>query len=101
MTENIVFTARLNESDWDSDKKAWRCPALDILGSVVQEVFVSGRRIDRAWYEILAGPAMIRWIRPSPPPQIAAVISLKETLSLRSDTEKWKKFTVKCRSLLV
>jgi hypothetical protein len=92
--EKIVFTARLNAADWDSEKQAWRCPALEIPGATIQDIFISGERADKRWYEILSGPAMIRWILPNPPPQIAAIISLGETLSLNSETDRWKKIGI-------
>jgi hypothetical protein len=91
---DIVFTARLNAADWDSEKQAWRCPALDIPSATIREVFVSGERADKPWYEILSGPAMVRWVLPNLPPQIAVVISLSETLSLSSETGWWKKFAI-------
>ena len=93
---DIVFTARLNAADWDSEKQAWRCPALDIPGATIREVFVSGERADKPWYEVLSGPAMVRWVLPNPPPQIAVVISLSEALSLSSETGWWKRIRGHC-----
>lgn len=75
---DIVFTVRLNKSDWNREKGAWNCPALDIPGSRIQSIFKNGARTDPAFYQILYGPAMIRWIKDDIPALVSVEILVPE-----------------------
>jgi hypothetical protein len=91
---NITFASRLIDSDWDETLAAWRCPALQIPGAVVRDIIVDGKRIDKAEYEVLHGQAMIHWVLPDRPERIAVVLELTESLSLVSETERWKRLAI-------
>jgi hypothetical protein len=90
----IAFTIRLTKEDWDATLGAWRCPALAIPKAEIGNLFVGGSRVDKANYEVLKGPAAVRWIAGNPPAQVAAQIRLSEELSLESETGRWKKLAV-------
>jgi hypothetical protein len=94
-TESLInFTVRLNEEDWETSRKAWRCPSLAIPSATIQDIFVGGDRVDKSNYQILKGPSAIRWIPANPPMQIAVEIQLGEVLSRQSDTGYWKKLAI-------
>ena len=90
----ITFTMRLAEGDWDEEMRGWRCPVLNVPGSVVDELYVEGARVDKARYEVLRSISMIRWSSNKKPARIAATIKLTKQLSLGSDTERWKKLAI-------
>jgi hypothetical protein len=90
----IVFTVRLTRDDWDPSMRAWRCPALAIPKAEIADLFVDGRRTDKADYEVIKGPPAVRWIAANPPDLVAVQIRLGEELSLEAETDRWKKLTV-------
>jgi hypothetical protein len=94
MGNEIAFTARLTEADWDEELRAWRCPALNIPSAVVEDIIVDGNRVDRTHYEVRSPHAMIHWILADRPDRLAAIIKLTEPLSLGKETDKWKKLAV-------
>jgi hypothetical protein len=90
----IVFTAAVDQDDWDKKFGGWRCSALRIPSAQVDDVFVEGTRSDKSWYEVMHEHAIIRWI-PLPPPEKALLsISLTEKLSTQGLTRFWRKLAI-------
>jgi hypothetical protein len=90
----LVFTVRLTQEDWDSERTAWRCPALAIPKAEVSDLFADGNRIDKEKYKIIEGPPSIRWTSSNPPARVTAQIQLPEELTLISETDRWKKLAI-------
>ena len=90
----IAFTVTVDDRDWDLNMGGWRCPALEIPGSQVDALYVSGARVDSAWYEVLREHSLIRWIRQDRPAQAVVSIALTEELSTQELTSKWKKLAI-------
>jgi hypothetical protein len=91
---NISFTVRLTQKDWDTDRHAWRCPSLEIPSAEIDEIFVGGNPVIKENYRKLEGPAAVRWNPPNPPDEAAAQIRLVKSLSLQSETDRWKKLAI-------
>jgi hypothetical protein len=72
----ITFTTRLSDGDWDEEMRGWRCPVLNVPGSVVEDLYVDGTRVDKAKYEILHSYSMIRWSSNKKPERVAATIKV-------------------------
>jgi hypothetical protein len=91
---DIAFNIRLAEADWEDTMSGWRCPALNVPGAEVEDVYVEGARVDRAKYEVLPTHSIIRWIPGNRPPRATASIKLTKTLSLGAETDKWKRLAI-------
>lgn len=93
--EDIVFTLRLTEADWDAGVRAWRCAVFDLPTSFIKEAYApDGQRISPNNFKIDKGPARVSWQGPGHPAQIVIIVGLKETLSPTSNEEWWKKFAI-------
>jgi hypothetical protein len=90
----VVFAIRLTNEDWDEVMRGWRCPVLSVPGAIVEAVYVEGDRIDSARYEVLPQNTFLRWIASDHPQRVAVSIKLTETLSLGSETERWKRLAI-------
>jgi hypothetical protein len=92
--QDIVFTVRVTEADWDDTMRGWRCPALSVPGAVVDAIYLEGNRADTARYEVLPAQGFVRWILPDQPQRAAIVIKLTQELTLGSETDRWKRRAV-------
>ena len=92
--QNIVFTTRLTEADWDDTVRGWRCPPLAVPGAIVEALYVEGNRIDSARYEVLQEQSLIRWMPADQPQRVATTIRLTEILTLGTETDRWKKLAI-------
>lgn len=90
----VVFAIRLTNEDWDEVMRGWRCPVLSVPGAIVEAVNVEGNRIDSARYEVLPQNTFLRWIAADQPQRVAVSIKLTETLTLVSETERWKRLAI-------
>lgn len=90
----IAFTVNVDDRDWDPNIGGWRCPALEIPGSQVDDLYVSGARVDSGWYEVLREHSLIRWVRPERPAQAVVSIKLTQELSTQELTSKWKQLAI-------
>jgi len=88
------FTVSLAESDWDSVKGGWRCPALQIPGAAVKTLYVSGSTIDPKLYEVDTDLWLIRWAKPRHPEYASVHIRAEKALSTEELTLKWKKVAI-------
>jgi hypothetical protein len=91
---DIAFNIRLAEADWEDSMSGWRCPALNVPGAEVEDVYVEGARADRAKYEVLPNHSIIRWIPGDRPPRATASIKLTKALSLGTETDKWRRLAI-------
>jgi hypothetical protein len=89
-----VFTVSVSRTDWDAGLGGWRCPALAIPGAKVEAVYDKGKKVDDAWYEVLADLRVLRWAREERPERLTISISLTEELSTQAETSRWKKLAV-------
>ena len=87
----ITFITKLTEAEWDEIIGGWRCPALQIPGSIVERMYVEGRQIDSGEFQVLQSQHIIRWIPAEKPQRIAVIIKLTKELALGSETNKWKR----------
>ena len=55
---------------------------------------MEGSRVDAARYEVLVQNNYLRWITADQPHRVAVSIKLTETLSLGSETERWKRLAI-------
>jgi hypothetical protein len=94
MPNNIAFNVRLGEADWDDTMSGWRCPALNVPGAKVEDVYVEGARVDRAKYEVLESLGIIRWAAGNRPTRATASITLTRALSLGTETDRWKRLAI-------
>jgi hypothetical protein len=94
-TSDIAFNVRLGAADWDDTMSGWRCPALNVPGAKIEDVYVEGTRIDRAKYEVLQNLAVIRWAAGDRPTRATASITLTRALSLETETERWKRLAIR------
>jgi hypothetical protein len=91
----ITFPTRLTDEDWDPTLSAWRCPALAIPKAEIRDLFVDGKRVDKANYQVLEGPPAVHWVpEDRPTGRIAAQIRLGAALSLESEKDRWKKLAI-------
>lgn len=104
LSDDVVsFFVRLSENDFEPTIASWRCPALDLPGSSVKEVFADGQRIDKEKYQVIESQSYIRWINSNAPPaHVAALVTVDaETRSQlekdKHDAEKketwWRRFS--------
>ncbi|TXM73730.1 hypothetical protein FV218_10980 [Methylobacterium sp. WL69] len=103
-SEPVSFFVRLTDNEFEPTIRSWRCPALDLPGSTVQDVYSRGSRIDKEKYRIIENQSYIRWVADGEPPEhiAAQVIVNAENLSnLEVDKDKakkseawWKNFAV-------
>jgi hypothetical protein len=95
MSDEILFTIRLTEEDWETHFRAWRCPALGIPGAFVKEAFgPEGHPLATTFLRVDKGPARVTWIGPAEPSQLALVVGLGEQLSPASEGAYWKRFAI-------
>ncbi|MGU3539681.1 hypothetical protein [Methylobacterium sp. A54F] len=102
--EPVSFFVKLTDNEFDSTIRSWRCPALDLPGSIVQDVYSRGSRIDKEKYRVIENQSYIRWVADGEPPEhIAAqvVVNAGKLTKLEDDKEKakesetwWKNFAV-------
>ncbi|TPI28313.1 hypothetical protein FJW08_21300 [Mesorhizobium sp. B3-2-1] len=95
----IGFTVRLTQDDLDPITRSWRCPALELPGASLQEVYADGERIDPEKYRVVRN--QVRWIGEKPPEKLAAVVNVdsetsEEVFQSRNEAKKnedwWRKF---------
>lgn len=96
MAEQITFPVRLTKDDWQAELRAWRCPALDIPGSKIEDAFdAEGTQLSTNLLEADKGPARVSYRGPGPQPsRIVVVIGLSEELSPSSEGRFWKRFAI-------
>lgn len=92
--EAIAFATTVTDRDWDKEVGGWRCQALRIPGAQIDDVFVGGKRIDKAWYEVAPHLGLIRWARENRPDIATVVIKLTHELDRRELTLYWKKLAI-------
>jgi hypothetical protein len=93
--EEIVFTLRLTEADWDAGVRAWRCAAFDIPSAFIKEAYdPDGQRISASMFKVDKGPARVSWQGPGHPSQIVIIVGIGETLSPTSNEDWWKRFAI-------
>jgi hypothetical protein len=79
---DIAFATRLTESDWDETFRGWRCPVLNVPGSIIEDLYVDGNRVDKSKYEVLQEHLIVRWVPEERPDRVTAAIKFTEQLSL-------------------
>jgi hypothetical protein len=92
--EEIVFTLRLTEEDWNSSVNAWNCPAFDIPSSYVKDAYAGGQLLSANMFKVEKGPARVSWLGAKHPNQIVVIVGLGEKLSPTSTEEWWKRFAI-------
>lgn len=91
-SENISFTVKFTQSDFEETWKGWRCSAIKIPGATIQNIYSKGKVLSPDDYEINQGLEGIRWKRnTSHPQEITVLIKLTKNLSTQEDTDKWRK----------
>jgi hypothetical protein len=91
---DIAFNVRLAEADWDDTMSGWRCPALNVPGAKVEDIYVEGTRVDSAKYEVLQNYTIIRWAASDRPSRATASIILTRALSLGTETDHWRRLAI-------
>jgi hypothetical protein len=96
----IGFSVRLTQDDLDPSTRSWRCPALELPGASLQEVYAGGERIDPEKYRVVRN--QVRWVPGEKPPEkLTAIVSVDsesrdEIFQSRNTAKKnedwWKKF---------
>jgi hypothetical protein len=86
----ISIPTRLTQNDWDVTTNAWRCPALCVPGAVVRAIYVDGKRMDEANYELLADQGLVRLKGGEKPPEALASIELTEPLSRTTEKNRYR-----------
>lgn len=88
------FTVTLSNEDWDAIKGGWRCPALQIPGIRVENLYVDGTALDPKLYEVNQPLCLIRWASAARPRQAAAHLQVEKELSTQELTLRWKKLAI-------
>jgi hypothetical protein len=88
------FTVTVSDDDWDVVKGGWRCPALQIPGTTVIDVYVSGSVVDPKMYDVNNELSLIRWSSNDHPKQASIHIQAQKALSTQELTLKWKKIAI-------
>ena len=91
---NMDFTITLSNDDWDRSKGGWRCPALQIPGVQVKNVYVDGTALDEKLYDVNTSLLLIRWSQPTHPRQAAVHLQVDKALSTEELTLRWKKLAI-------
>lgn len=89
----VSFFVRLGDNDFDSATRSWRCPALDLPGSSVNDVYVRGSRIDKERYRIIENQSHIRWVDGEPPEYITVEVTVNavQLTNLKQDKDAAQK----------
>jgi hypothetical protein len=88
------FTITLSNDDWDHLKGGWRCPALQIPGIQVENVYVDGTAVDEKLFDVNVALLLIRWSQPTHPRQAAIHLQVDKALSTEELTSRWKKLAI-------
>lgn len=88
------FTITLADDDWDPTRGGWRCPALEIPGAELKQIFVQGKVVDPAQYQVDTKLRLVRWSGLKRPPLAAAHLVLSKALSTQELTARWKKIAI-------
>ncbi len=95
LSDEIVFNLRLTEADWSPSIRAWNCPAFDIPGAFVREVFdPEGKRLAPSMFKVEKAPARLSWLGEGAPSKVTVIVGLKEKLSTKPITDFWKGFAI-------
>lgn len=82
----ITFTVRLGLDDWDRSMRGWRCSALEISGSTVEDIFSDGDRVDKERYRVIDAQRLIRWVSEAPPEKVSVLVRVDS--ETKADNEK-------------
>jgi hypothetical protein len=93
-TKPIDFTITLSNDDWDAIKGGWRCPALQIPGTAVKNIYVAGTAVDPKMYDVNNELCLIRWSNTARPKQAGAHIRIEKALSTEELTLRWRKLAI-------